>query len=58
MYEPLWDELYERMAESRRRIRGIWIADMARQGESGLLNENVSGNDRWSHVSLLPLSFF
>jgi hypothetical protein len=46
MYEPLWDELYNRMTEAGRRIRGIWIADMAHQGESGVLNEKMLGNDR------------
>jgi len=46
MYEPLWDELYERMTEDGKRIRGIWIADVAHQGESGVLNEKALGNDR------------
>ncbi len=28
------------------RVRGIWIADVAWQGQSGILNEDVLGNDR------------
>ncbi|TVY75895.1 Abhydrolase domain-containing protein mpaH [Lachnellula suecica] len=45
MYEPLWDDLYERMAKAGKRIRGIWIADVAHQGGSGVLNEKGLGND-------------
>ena len=48
LYEALWAELHAR--SSRRpgsgfRIRGIWIADVANQGRSGVLNEgrNVLG---------------
>lgn len=29
----------------RYRIRSIWIADVAHQGTSGLLNEDLIGND-------------
>ncbi|KAB8349600.1 hypothetical protein FH972_023624 [Carpinus fangiana] len=46
LYEPLWDEL---LAYSRRtkkfRIRSIWIADVAHQGKSSVLNEGKLGND-------------
>ena len=28
------------------RIRGIWVADMSNQGESGVLNEENTGNER------------
>jgi hypothetical protein len=52
MYEPLWDELYERMAEAGKRIRGVWIADVAHQGESGVLNEKALGSDRSCTPSL------
>ena len=27
------------------RIRGIWIADVAWQGQSGILNEDILGDD-------------
>jgi hypothetical protein len=46
LYEPLWDELYQRSAQSGIRIRSIWIADMWNQGQSGVLNEGIMGNDR------------
>ncbi|KAK3067909.1 hypothetical protein LTR53_014921 [Teratosphaeriaceae sp. CCFEE 6253] len=45
LYEPLWDELYERLKAKGIRIRGIWIADVAHQGQSGVLNEERLGND-------------
>ncbi|KAI9371619.1 toxin biosynthesis protein [Aspergillus egyptiacus] len=45
LYEPLWDDIYERLARHNRRIRSIWIADVAQQGQSGVLNEKILGND-------------
>ncbi|KAJ9647940.1 hypothetical protein H2201_001306 [Coniosporium apollinis] len=45
LYEPLWDELLKRTEKSSFRIRGIWIADVAHQGASGVLNEGKLGND-------------
>lgn len=45
LYEPLWDDLYERLQKQGRNIRGIWIADMATQGFSGVLNEGLLGPD-------------
>ncbi|KAL2017186.1 hypothetical protein VTK56DRAFT_2506 [Thermocarpiscus australiensis] len=52
LYEPLWDELHKRIAPSGIRIRSIWIADMWNQGQSGVLNEKILGNDPswWDHV--------
>jgi len=46
LYEPLWDELYERLKAKDIRIRAIFIADVAHQGASGVLNERKLGNDR------------
>ena len=46
LYEPLWDDLHTRTAQSGIRIRSIWIADMWNQGQSGVLNEKILGNDR------------
>lgn len=46
LYEPLWDDIYERLGSVSRRIRAIWIADVAQQGQSGVLNETILGNDR------------
>ncbi|KAI9758140.1 MAG: hypothetical protein M4579_003172 [Chaenotheca gracillima] len=45
LYEPLWDEILHRATRSGFAIRGIWIADPAHQGASGVLNENKVGND-------------
>jgi len=46
LYEPLWDELHALSTKTGAfKIRNIWIADVAWQGESGVLNENKLGND-------------
>ena len=42
-YEPLWDELHRVF---RGKIRAIWIADVSYQGKSGVLNEQIQGDDR------------
>ncbi|KAF2463874.1 alpha/beta-hydrolase [Lindgomyces ingoldianus] len=41
-YEPLWEELRLRLGS---KLRDIWIADCAHQGASGVLNENLLGDD-------------
>ena len=46
LYEPLWEALYHKSKEAGFQIRGIWIADVAHQGASSVLNENKLGNDR------------
>lgn len=58
-YEPFWDDVHERMKARGRGVRGIWIADMASQGRSGVLNEGVVGADRefLSFVIFLFLPF-
>ncbi|KAM0468837.1 hypothetical protein ACHAP7_010521 [Fusarium lateritium] len=45
MYEPLWEDIYQRASQTGIRIRSIWIADMWNQGQSGVLNEKILGND-------------
>lgn len=45
LYEPLWDDLYERLQLKGVHISSIWIADVAHQGDSGVLNEDLLGND-------------
>ncbi|CAG8403952.1 unnamed protein product [Penicillium salamii] len=45
LYEPLWDYIYDDMRCQNRSIRSIWIADVAQQGQSGVLNESILGND-------------
>lgn len=55
LYEPLWDELYEYSKRTGSfKIRNIWIADVAFQGASGVLNENKLGNDR-KHPTTIQL---
>jgi hypothetical protein len=45
LYEPLWEEMLVRFEERGIRVRGIWIADVAQQGQSGIANEYRLGND-------------
>ncbi|KIH92577.1 toxin biosynthesis protein [Sporothrix brasiliensis 5110] len=45
LYEPLWDDLLALSEKNGFRIRSIWIADVAWQGESGVRNEANLGND-------------
>lgn len=54
LYEPLWDELYDRLNSKGIHIGNIFIADVAHQGQSGVLNEERLGNDRQSSISVLP----
>lgn len=46
LYEPLWDEIYRRSKKFNFSIRSIWIADIAHQGLSSVLNESKLSNDR------------
>lgn len=47
LYEPLWDDMYEQITKAGSfKIRSIWMADVAWQGQSGVLNEKKLGNDR------------
>ena len=45
LYEPLWDDLSRALRKQELAIKSIWIADVAHQGMSGLLNEDKLGND-------------
>ena len=54
LYEPLWDELCQRLKCSGTCIQGIWIADVAHEGRSSVLNEGKLGNDRELVWSPLP----
>ncbi|KAF7924912.1 hypothetical protein EAE99_006389 [Botrytis elliptica] len=45
LYEPLWDDLYEQLNERGVAIRGIWVADAAGLGLSGLIDEGKLSND-------------
>lgn len=59
LYEPLWEDLHARSKKSGFRIRSIWIADLAQQGQSGIMNETLLGNDRMLYLLLssILLSF-
>ncbi|KAJ5169511.1 uncharacterized protein N7500_002294 [Penicillium coprophilum] len=45
LYEPLWEEIHARSKQNGIRIRGIWMADVAHEGQSGVINEESLGND-------------
>ncbi|KAL9614062.1 MAG: hypothetical protein Q9167_001416 [Letrouitia subvulpina] len=45
LYEPLLEETLLATKSSKFRIRSIWIADVAQQGASAVLNEHELGND-------------
>lgn len=45
LYEPLWEDLISHSTKAGFRIRSIWIADMAHQGQSSVENELLLGND-------------
>ncbi|KAI9644500.1 hypothetical protein NHQ30_006521 [Ciborinia camelliae] len=45
LYEPLWEDVHARAEVNGFRIRSIWIADLAHEGASGVLNEQLLGND-------------
>lgn len=45
LYEPLWEDLIKISGKHGFRIRSIWMADVAQQGESGVVNEELLGND-------------
>lgn len=45
LYEPLWEDLLHAFRQNGLNIRAIWMADIAWQGASGVLNEGRLGND-------------
>lgn len=45
LYEPLWEDLLAQARKHDFRIRSIWIADVAHQGQSSVFNEELLGND-------------
>ncbi len=42
----MWEDLVNALGKRGVRVRGIWIADVAGQGKSGILNSDIIGNDR------------
>lgn len=51
LYEPLWADLHGRLKSAGVDIRSIWIADVANQGASSILNEYKLGNERNSPLA-------
>lgn len=45
LYEPLWEELAEKAKNQGWKIRNIWISDVAQQGASSVLNEQLLGDE-------------
>jgi hypothetical protein len=56
LYEPLYEELVKELEKQGLRLRAIWIADAAHQGQSGILNAANLGNDRmFAHLIFISL---
>ncbi|KAL8694363.1 MAG: hypothetical protein Q9218_001000 [Villophora microphyllina] len=45
LYEPFWEDMCRSAERKGLPIRSIWMADVAHQGKSGVLNEDKLGND-------------
>lgn len=45
IYEPLWRELFAQSKKYGFQIRSVWIADVSHQGGSGVMNEDLLGDD-------------
>ncbi|KAL8771179.1 MAG: hypothetical protein Q9209_003350 [Squamulea sp. 1 TL-2023] len=45
LYEPFWEELCKSSEKRGLLVRSIWMADVANQGLSSVLNEDKLGND-------------
>ena len=58
LYEPLWDEILSLAPENGFCIRSIWMADVAWQGQSSVLNEDLLGNDPNGHDHARDLLHF
>lgn len=52
LYEPLWDELAVSLAANGLHVSVVLIADISFQGQSGVLNSNILGNDRMFHFTI------
>lgn len=58
LYEPLWEDLLTQCKKRNLRIRSIWIADVAHQGESSVINEDKLGNDPGWYDHARDLTYF
>ncbi|TGO69751.1 hypothetical protein BOTNAR_0007g00320 [Botryotinia narcissicola] len=43
--KPLWEDVHARAKANGFKIRSIWIADLAHEGASSVINEQLLGND-------------
>lgn len=57
LYEPLWEDLLTQSEKQGWRIRSIWIADVAHQGYSSVLNERLLGNEPGWHDHVRDLLY-
>jgi hypothetical protein len=48
LYEPLWEDIYEQLKKQSVPLRAIWVADPSNQGASGVLNEDLQGDQSTS----------
>lgn len=46
LYEPFFELLVSELRKAKVLVRGIWIADVANQNASGVLNEDLLGDQR------------
>lgn len=58
LYEPLWEDLSSHVAKHGWRIRSIWMTDVAHQGQSGVVNEQLLGNEPAWHDHTRDLLHF
>ncbi|KAJ6045089.1 uncharacterized protein N7446_003291 [Penicillium canescens] len=45
LYEPFWEDLYASSKSQGFNIRAIWMADVSNEGQSGIINEGILGDD-------------
>ncbi|KAL8835298.1 MAG: hypothetical protein Q9170_003384 [Blastenia crenularia] len=58
LYEPLWEDLCQNLEREGLNVRSVWMADVANQGMSSVLNEDKLGNDRECIKRLVKSSAF
>lgn len=52
LYEPFWEDLYASLKSQGFNIRAIWMADVSNEGQSGIINEGILGDDRKSYTQI------
>lgn len=51
LYEPFFEALISELRKTNVLVRAIWAADVANQNASGVLNEDLLGDQGKSHRS-------